>query len=215
MHARDKVDKPLDAKQDGFVWRDKRRKKMKFSWVLCAVLLFSSPAFADGKGQKGDEHSGKEMSAKAKSKSKDKDKDKDKNKDKDKDKDKDDQESGEGGRLVQERGKSGDKEGQGRGKAYQERGDSDGEYGGSGEGEDGDPNEAPGIDSGEAPRDTLTQQKNEAEKHLRRMAKIQRLEALGSEQSGEKLKERAKVLREKEMKRHEKAVRRLETKALE
>ncbi len=197
---------------------------MKFSWVLCAVLLFSAPAFADGKGEKGNEHSGKETSAKAKSKSKDKDKDKAKDKDKDKDQDRDkdrDQDrdkekSGENdGRTVQERAKSGDKEGQGRGKAYQDRGKSDDEHGKSGEGEDGDPNEAPGIDSGEAPRDTLTQQKNEAEKHLRRMAKIQRLETLGSEQSSEKLKERAKVLREKEVKRHEKAVKRLETKALE
>lgn len=114
---------------------------MKFSWVLCAILLFSGPAFAD----EGEDSQESESLS----------------------------------------------------------------------GEDGDENEAPGIDSGEAPRDTLTQQRNEMEKHLRRLAKIQRLAALGADQSSGKLAERAKVLREKELERHNNAWKRLETKALE
>lgn len=88
-------------------------------------------------------------------------------------------------------------------------------HGASAPGEDGDENEEPGIDSGEAPRDTLTQQRNEAEKHLRRLAKIQRIATIGAEQSNEKLVASAKMLREKELARHKNAVKRLETKALE
>lgn len=56
------------------------------------------------------------------------------------------------------------------------------------------------------------QLEKEAQKHAARMARIERLEALAEENRNDKLLEKAKMLRDKEMKRHERKMEKLRDK---
>lgn len=165
---------------------------MRYVLLICAAMLVSGPAFADGKGKDKDEH--KEQKEKGKSDKGDKD---------DKGKSSDDHgKSGEKGKSNDDHGKSGE-----------DHGKSGEDHGKSGEGHDEMPSPEGGEDEGAAPVDNLTAQRNELEKHNRRMAKIVRLETLGTEQSAPNLVEKAKMLREKENRRHKKAMDRLKAEA--
>jgi hypothetical protein len=149
--------------------------------IACAMALLTVPAFSQGKG-KGAEKREEAREKQAKRKG---------NKGKSKRVEK--AQKGKPGKGKGAENGKGEKAGKAKGKP---------EKAGKGE-EAGEPSTQP---SGAKAK----QRTQERKKHLQRLAKIDRIAEIGAEEKNENLVEKAKMLREKETKRHRRALKRIE-----